>query len=388
MLSVVIPTLNRPDSLIKLVDSIQLQNMPNESYEIIVVYNTKTDFNTSPFKNRPQIQTLCAPHPGVNHARNHGALHAKGDVILFLDDDCEATNRQFLNDHCVAHQLHPELVAIGGPYQLSSRASLFDQIYQQNNLNWTQANQSAECRSTALLGGNTSYKAFVFRKGYRFTEEILYGGSETPLNTILALQYGAHGYFPHLTLQHNTQLTLRTLLQKAYLQGKGAALQTKFYGHQLKQVSAGHTNAPILMFLGLELYALFFNIGYQAQLSNKNIFLIFCKTIIYRYFAQFLSSIYWWLHANVRHPIITYPNKIYWFCYSLFTKSVSMAGQWSVSLYWKIYPHGTTLQGFVRTLFEPLPHSASSSVLFRLQSRFSHIAKKFGWLLFKTVGLR
>jgi glycosyltransferase involved in cell wall biosynthesis len=374
--------MNRPDSLIRLVTSLQLQNIAPESYEVLVIYNTESDQKNSPLHAHPKCKVLCAPKPGVNHARNHGALHASGDLILFLDDDCEVTDPLFLQKHIDYHNKHKDLVAIGGPYFLKPKASVFDQIYQQNNLNWISANLTEPTRSSALLGGNASYKSFLFQKGYRFTEEIMYGGSETPLNTLLSLKYGSHGYFMDLQVLHNTQLNFFNLLYKAFRQGAGAALQTKIYGHQLKQVAINTTTQSFLVNMGLEFYAFIFTVSYQAHLSSRNFVWTFFATLWDRYIHKKmilklkfqLMRMYWWQHARLRHPLLAFASKTYWSFHSFSSKT-----------YWSIYPH---IYGFVETLFEPLPLAPQTSAAQRLVRRWIHITRKMGWLFLRTVRLK
>ncbi len=406
MLSVVIPTMNRPDRLIKLVSSLQLQNFSVDSVDVLVVYNTKLDLDGSPVRDSQYLKRLCAPRPGVNHARNFGAVHARGDLILFLDDDCEAVDSTFLQRHCDYHQAHPELMALGGPYRLREGASISDKIYQQNNLNWIEANRIGNSRSTALLGGNASYKASIFKKGFRFTEEITYGGSETPLNTILALKYGPHGYFSNLEVLHNTQLNFQGLWRKAYLQGRGAALQNALYGHPLRHVPHFGAETSALLRAGADFYGLFFAVGFQSLSSRQNIFIIFMRAFFDRYIAKktvhginFISNritdLYWWQYANIRHPMLVYPTrvfwftaKIYWVCYPLLMQTLQRLRLMPLNFYWLIYPIFMQTLGFFISLGEPLPAGPQTAFVKRFTDRFLHVVKKIGWLFFKTVGLR
>jgi glycosyltransferase involved in cell wall biosynthesis len=396
MLSVVIPTTNRPDSLIRLVASLQLQTLNAETCEILVVYNTENDKKLSPLPSSSCVKVLCAPKPGVNHARNHGALNAGGNIIVFLDDDCEVIDPHFLQKHIDYHQLYPQLVALGGPYLLSQTASVWDKVYHENNLNWMKANLTESGRTTALLGGNASYKAFVFADGYRFTEEIVYGGSETPLNTILALKYGAHGYFVNLPVIHNTKLTLWNLLRKAYKQGNGAALQTKMYGHQLRQVPNDSTPSSFAIRFGLELFALFFIFGYQAEFSKKKSPLALLNTLLDRYFRKKLiplvqnqlTHFYWLQHSRIRHPLLTICNRVFWIAYSMVSKTYWFLRFLPTRVYWLLFSFIAPIFGFLRSLGEPLPITPTTAFTDKLRCRCLHVSKKFGWLFFKAVGLR
>lgn len=90
LVSVVIPTFNRADILAKAVDSARQQTYQN--LEIIVVSDGSTDQTDQVVQQLQQedrrIRYLSySPGKGGNFARNHGARHAKGEIIAFLDDD-------------------------------------------------------------------------------------------------------------------------------------------------------------------------------------------------------------------------------------------------------------------------------------------------------------
>ncbi len=418
MLSIVIPTLNRPDSLVKLVDSLERQIIERTEFEILVVYNDPAEAQKTPLQEHSGLKILSAPQPGVNFARNRGAQAARGDVVLFIDDDCVAEDPYFLQKHIGYHQSFPQTMALGGPYQIPSSASLWDRIYQQNNLSWLGANRVSETQTFALLGGNTSYKATVFKNGFQFTEEITYGGSETPLNTLLSLKYGPLGYFEDLVITHQTSLGTMALWQKAYRQGKGAAVQTKLFGHQLQQSTDVAKTETGFVRWGLELYGFLFMTSYKSHLLKKKMFLVLVQefwsrfvlkkkeTLLRRYeIAQQrytgqaraqLVHVYWWQHARIRHPIVMGLNRLYWWLHARIRHPISMGLN---QLYWmlrhrvlKIYFFFHHLfcssVGFIVSLTEPLPAGFNSTFGERLQLRAVHVSKKMAWLCLKTVGFR
>ena len=176
MISVVVPTLNRQESLVKLVDSIhsQILSLP---VEILVVFNDAATAAQSRLAPHRNLRILSAPKCGVNYARNEGVKQAQGSVLVFIDDDCVVTSPYFLQTHFELHQQYPKMAALGGPYVLPPKSTFWDRVYQKNNELWIEANITERERSMALLGGNASYKKDVFQPGYRFTEEIEYGGS-------------------------------------------------------------------------------------------------------------------------------------------------------------------------------------------------------------------
>jgi glycosyltransferase involved in cell wall biosynthesis len=88
--SVVIPTHNRPQLLIRAVRSVVEQDYPGE-IECVVVFD-KAPPRPLPLETGPgrSIRTLTNTRtPGLAGARNAGTLASSGDLIGFLDDDDE-----------------------------------------------------------------------------------------------------------------------------------------------------------------------------------------------------------------------------------------------------------------------------------------------------------
>lgn len=84
--SVIIPTYNRAATVLGAVQSALDQTYP--SIEVIVVDDGSTD-NTSEQLSSflSQIKFLRQKNAGPSAARNHGARHASGDILAFLDSD-------------------------------------------------------------------------------------------------------------------------------------------------------------------------------------------------------------------------------------------------------------------------------------------------------------
>lgn len=90
LVSVVIPTYNRPEMLVEAVESVAAQEYPN--LELIVV----DDGSRRPAREvldesaPTELRWRCLRHDtnrGANAARNTGIREANGDVLAFLDDD-------------------------------------------------------------------------------------------------------------------------------------------------------------------------------------------------------------------------------------------------------------------------------------------------------------
>lgn len=90
--SVLIPTLERYPYLRKLLGQLQLQTI--NPYEIIIIDQSSRETRdtnlASDFDNLP-LNCIYLDQPGQCSARNAGLSRAKGEFILFLDDDDEVT---------------------------------------------------------------------------------------------------------------------------------------------------------------------------------------------------------------------------------------------------------------------------------------------------------
>lgn len=85
MLSIIIPTLNEEKYLPKLLKSIKSQTF--KDYEIIVVDNNSKDKTRTIAKKFGCKVVKGGEHPGIS--RNRGSRKAKGNLLLFMDADCE-----------------------------------------------------------------------------------------------------------------------------------------------------------------------------------------------------------------------------------------------------------------------------------------------------------
>jgi len=96
LITVIIPTLNRDQFLQKCLISLIRQNHPQDEYEILVIDNGSTDrtkqITEDIIQQNPDhhIRYIYEPEPGLLSGRHRGALEAKGDILVFVDDDIEA----------------------------------------------------------------------------------------------------------------------------------------------------------------------------------------------------------------------------------------------------------------------------------------------------------
>jgi glycosyltransferase involved in cell wall biosynthesis len=93
-LSVIIPTYNRADLLIKALHSLLRQTFPIQQFEVLVVDNGSTD-NTREIvretkKKLVNLHYYFIAQPGLHAARHLGMEKAQSDILVYTDDDIEA----------------------------------------------------------------------------------------------------------------------------------------------------------------------------------------------------------------------------------------------------------------------------------------------------------
>ncbi|WP_108662747.1 glycosyltransferase [Acuticoccus kandeliae] len=92
--TIVIPTRYRPVPLARALASLTLLNLPADvDLDIVVVDNTSDGIAedvVSAAKLPFPVQVIRCHQPGVSSARNAGVMAAKGELVAFVDDDCEA----------------------------------------------------------------------------------------------------------------------------------------------------------------------------------------------------------------------------------------------------------------------------------------------------------
>lgn len=96
--TVVVPTFGGHDRIIACLDSLALQSLARELFEVIVIANGPDDGTTkaidaarSTTLRHVDVRVVRTDRPGAGRARNIGLLAAKYDYITFVDDDDRVT---------------------------------------------------------------------------------------------------------------------------------------------------------------------------------------------------------------------------------------------------------------------------------------------------------
>ncbi len=109
----VIPTLNRPQAIVDIVNDFLGQDYAG--LDVVVVDQTAAV--NQELENiarlEPRLKILRTDILGTCHARNMGVAAAIGEIVVFTDDDCRLPAKSFLQAH-VANYDDPKVGGVGG----------------------------------------------------------------------------------------------------------------------------------------------------------------------------------------------------------------------------------------------------------------------------------
>ena len=115
LVTVVVPTYNRRESLLRMLQSLSEQTYSPDGFEVVVVDDGSSDGTAERLRElRPPfgLRVLSQQNQGPAVARNRGVAEARGRLIVFLDDDIVA-RPNLLAEHVAAHEGEADPVVIG-----------------------------------------------------------------------------------------------------------------------------------------------------------------------------------------------------------------------------------------------------------------------------------
>ena len=181
-------TFNRAHLLGRVLDACFEQTHASDDYEIVLVNDGSTD-GTADVIAAARARATCAftvidqPNAGLARARNAGIAHARGERIIFIDDDVLPTP-PFVAEHLRSDTAHPFAIVRGAVINTKS----FERLPVPA---WTLANYSGNFFWTS----NVSVPLPILRRVGNFTEAFReYGWEDIELG--LRLRYaGVRGVF-------------------------------------------------------------------------------------------------------------------------------------------------------------------------------------------------
>jgi glycosyltransferase involved in cell wall biosynthesis len=97
IVSVIIPTHNSAQTIQRCLNSLQKQSIQNEFFEVIIVDDGSQDQTIDIINSFDGYKLIQVDSCTVSHARNIGVKNAVGEIIAFLDSDCQASQEWIQN---------------------------------------------------------------------------------------------------------------------------------------------------------------------------------------------------------------------------------------------------------------------------------------------------
>ncbi len=206
MISVVIPTFNRKESVLQLVDDVCRQE--GVDFEVIVVDDASRDGTVEAIRERfPMVVILQNDkNQGVCVARNRGIRQAQGSVVVGFDSDVRVPDRKMLSKVAAFFCQTPDVDGVS--FRLFLEDSTTDDVDR-----WWHPVPIARYANQNFLTDYFSGTAFAFRtrvlREIGMFPEIVYQHSEEMWVALRLLDHGSNlAYEPDLWVLHHAHLTV------------------------------------------------------------------------------------------------------------------------------------------------------------------------------------
>ena len=222
--SIVIPTYSADVLLMECIQSLCQQSGDKNGLEVIVVndggrkeISEKLDL----FESQLVIRYFYQENKGPATARNLGIKKARGDIVLFLDDDSLPTPNWVQTTINTWGKYH-DYDGIGGYIKSDEKDSIYCRV-NADFFNWYLAHYSAHDSHTFISTCNAGYKKCILNKVGNFDEGFKNASGEDRDLNIKLLNSGAKLMLDrNILVYHDRDLTLGTFAKKYLNYGRAA----------------------------------------------------------------------------------------------------------------------------------------------------------------------
>jgi GT2 family glycosyltransferase len=223
-MSVIVPTAGRPEPLARCLAALEAQDV-EEPFEVIVIDDAPSGSAKAEVAPHPAVRVIEGGGRGAAAARNAGARAAKGEVLLFLDDDLVPA-ADLVRRHLGHHDDEADVIAIGRCPPRPPRRRLVDSaaaLWWEDR--YSELAQSGVVAFTDVLSGNASIRRACFLSLGGFEDGFGRLRREDWHWGIRALQAGVAVEFDSAAVAvHEFVLTSERRMTAAFAEGCGDAL--------------------------------------------------------------------------------------------------------------------------------------------------------------------
>ncbi|MFD1957525.1 glycosyltransferase [Paenibacillus thailandensis] len=214
-----------------------------EPFEVIVVDNRSTDHTKQVVQDAGRLTTIPIVYVyeerlGLSVARNRAIREARGDYILFLDDDAVACEG-WISGIVSLFESDPRIGCIGGKIEPAWEGEEPNWLLPENRTLYTildYADEIVEMQKPAMpFGANVSFRMSVFDAMKPFREDLgrvgsnLLSSEETELIDRIRASYTVY-YTPYAWVRHKiprSRISRKWLLRRIYWQGVSKAVSSE-----------------------------------------------------------------------------------------------------------------------------------------------------------------
>ncbi|PZD74244.1 Hyaluronan synthase [Acaryochloris thomasi RCC1774] len=231
LLSIIIPTYNRPERLSQCLQALTQQTLSTQSWEVVVV-DDGSEQSMEPViatvQSQIQIRLIRQSNSGPAKARNTGAESALGQYLVFTDDDC-APKPDWLAQF--AHEFEQKSEGLIGGHTLNALEKnlysttsqlLIDYLYSYYN--------GGEENARFFASNNFALPADLFHQigGFDTNFPLAAGEDREFCDRISSKGYAMY-YAPEAIINHAHHLTFKSFWRQHFNYGRGA-----FYFHAIR----------------------------------------------------------------------------------------------------------------------------------------------------------
>ncbi len=236
-LSVLLPTYNRDDALLRTLQALEKQSLNGELFEIVVVDDGSSDATAAVLEKFAKetanyfSYAILNENGGPAKARNTGLGMVRGDVVLIIGDDIEP-DVALVEKHLSFHQKKmDEAYALLGhvsfPEELTSSAFMhwLETDGRKYFFNYAELSAGEEAKPIFFYTCNVSVKVSLLDKSGWFDESFPYASHEDlELGYRLADKGMRLVYDPSAKGYHWHLLTIQGIARRVYLMGYSAEI--------------------------------------------------------------------------------------------------------------------------------------------------------------------